>query len=49
MSIKGHRELIYSMNKTFNEKYLITAGSDHIVKVWEVPNNFGEYIDEDES
>ncbi len=34
---------------TPNEKYLITAGSDLFVRIWEIPANFGEYIDEEES
>lgn len=49
MTLKGHREVIYSLTTTENEKFLISAGSDHIVRVWEIPDNFGEYIDEDES
>ena len=29
------------MNTTNNQKYLITAGSDHIARIWEVPNSYG--------
>ena len=49
MTIKGHREMIYTIDSTKNKHYLITGGSDHIVRVWEIPENVGEFIDEDES
>lgn len=49
MTLKGHREMIYSLSTTQNERYLISAGSDHTVRIWEIPENLGEYIDEDES
>ncbi len=47
MNLKGHRDIIYCMVTTENQKYLITAGSDHIVRIWSVPENVGEFIDED--
>ena len=34
---------------TSNDKFLISAGSDHIVRIWDIPSSYGEYIDEDES
>ena len=51
--MKGHRQIIYSMNTNSNppdgkEKYLITAGSDHLTRIWKIPENYGEYIDEDD-
>ena len=33
MSLRGHRGVIYHMAVTPNDKYLVTAGSDHIVRV----------------
>ena len=47
--MKGHREMIYALTCTKNEKFVISAGSDHIARVWEIPSSYGEYIDEDES
>lgn len=37
MTLKGHREMIYSLSTTQNERYLISAGSDHTVRIWEIP------------
>jgi len=37
------------MVATPNERYLVTAGSDFFVRIWEIPTVFGEYIDEEES
>ena len=34
MTLKGHREMIYSMIVSSNGKFLITAGSDHIARIW---------------
>ncbi len=42
MTLKGHRDIIYSMASTLNEKYLVTSGSDHIVKVWQIPESSAE-------
>jgi WD40 repeat protein len=28
---------------------MVTAGSDNLVKLWRIPEDTGEYIDEDES
>lgn len=41
--------MIYSLMSSNNDKFLISAGSDHIARVWEIPSSYGEYIDEDES
>jgi WD40 repeat protein len=49
MTLKGHRGVIYKMEPTASEKLMVTAGSDNLVKVWRLPENTGEYIDEDES
>ena len=49
MNLKGHRGVIYTMQTTQNEKILVTAGSDHIVRVASFPNYSGQFIDEDES
>lgn len=49
MTLKGHRGVIYKMEATANERILVTAGSDNLVRVWKLPEDTGEYIDEDES
>ena len=50
MSIKGHRGVIYSLTTNANpvedkEKYVITGGSDHFVRIWRIPETFGEFYD----
>jgi WD40 repeat protein len=47
MTLKGHRGIIYKIEATSNEKIMVTAGSDNIVKIWRIPDYTGEYIDED--
>lgn len=37
MTLKGHRGIIYKIDPTANEKLMITAGSDSIVKIWKIP------------
>jgi WD40 repeat protein len=42
MTFKGHRGIIYSLNTNSNppegkEKYMITAASDHFVRIWKIP------------
>ena len=49
MTLKGHHGIIYKIESTPNLKYMITSGSDNLVKIWNLPENPGEYIDEDES
>ena len=41
MNLKGHREMIYCMETTPNSKYLITGGSDYLVRIWEIPDDIG--------
>ncbi len=48
MTLKGHRGIIYKIDCTPDEKFLITAGSDSLVKIWKIKEDTGEYIDEDE-
>ncbi len=47
MSLRGHRGIIYRMEVTPNERLLVTAGSDHVVRVTTFPEYSGETIDED--
>ena len=49
MSLKGHRGVIYDMQVSSEERVLVTAGSDHMVRVWVLPEKTGEFIDEEES
>lgn len=49
MTLKGHRGMVYKMEAAANERLLVTAGSDNLVRVWRLPEETGEYIDEDES
>jgi WD40 repeat protein len=37
MVLRGHRGVIYSMEASPNEKLLVTAGSDNIVRVLNLP------------
>ena len=45
MSLRGHRGVIYAMESTHNDKILVTAGSDHLVRVSSFPENTLEFID----
>lgn len=47
MSLRGHRGVVYDMKTTTNETILVTAGSDHIVRIMNFPEFTGEFIDED--
>lgn len=47
MSLKGHRGVIYKLDVTPNQRILVSAGSDHIVRVMALPEWTGEFIDED--
>ena len=49
MNLRGHRGVVYKMEVTSNERILVTAGSDHIVRISALPEYTGEFIDEDES
>lgn len=37
MTLTGHRGIIYKMQVTPNQKILVTAGSDSLIKVWNFP------------
>ena len=47
MTLKGHRGIIYKIDSTPNDKIMVTAGSDSLVKIWKIPEDTGEFIDED--
>lgn len=49
MTLKGHRGIIYKIDSTPNDKIMVTAGSDGLVKVWKIPEDTGEFIDQDQS
>lgn len=49
MTLKGHRDIIHHLCYTPNERYLVSSGSDHLVRIWEIPQDTGDYIDEDQS
>lgn len=44
---KGHKGIVWSLELTSDEKYVITAGQDKTIKVWDIEHNFalrGEFL-----
>jgi len=46
---RGHRDIIHDMQFTSNDRYLYTVSADFDMKLWSIPENSNEYIDEDDS
>ena len=48
-TLRGHRDIIYSMSVSFDQKYLLTVGSDCCGKLWAIPKHTGDFVSEKSS
>lgn len=47
--LRGHKDIIHSLEFTRDDTYLLSAGADYQVKLWAIPNSVNEYIEEEDS
>lgn len=48
-TLRGHKEIIYNISISSDQKYFVTVGSDYHAKLWLIPKQTGDFIDEDNS
>jgi WD40 repeat protein len=46
---RGHRNLIHELSWSLNDYYLVSCSSDFTARVWKVPGDTNDEIDEDQS
>jgi WD40 repeat protein len=44
---RGHRNLIHELNWSLNDNYLVSCSSDFTARVWKIPFETNDEIDED--
>lgn len=48
-TLSGHKDNIYSISVSYDQKYFLTVGSDYYAKLWAIPKQTGDFIDEKNS
>ena len=44
-TLRGHKDIIYSISVSFDQKHFMTVGSDYYAKLWAIPKQTGDFID----